>query len=268
MRRQHPHPKMDIPVSNEIWQQLLGASIDTGFAKEDWEIAAEAIGEWVRRHKPELLTMPLVHGYQWKSVFLPDGTVLRTVFGGKNHHCLVEGDWILYNGQAVSPSGFVNAVGGTRRNAWQCTWILLPDSKDWKRADTLRTRERPRRVRKPVRDMEPPAPLPAAASLPANVLPVPSSLSARSEYTADASEASPVQPAHHDRVPRTNPPAEQSNRRQSSGMTPSPAGFMCGPERRIAADDRMLALLRQELLPLLSRMSAYEGKITAHEPRA
>lgn len=155
MRRQHPNHRMDIPVSLEIWKQLVGASTDTGFAKEDWEIAEEAINEWMRRHNPDSISMPLVHGYQWKSVFLPDGTLLRTVFGGKNHHCLVEGDRILYNGQAISPSGFVNAVGGIRRNAWQCTWILFPDSKEWKLAGTLRSRERPRRTRKSAHAIEP-----------------------------------------------------------------------------------------------------------------
>ncbi|MES2319887.1 MAG: hypothetical protein V4631_20600 [Pseudomonadota bacterium] len=146
MRRQHPNHKMDIPVSLEVWQQLLGASINTGYEKEDWEIAAEAIDEWMRRHNPDAFPMPAVSGYQWKSQFLPDGTVLRTVFNGKNYHCLVEGDRILYNGKEVSPSGFVNAVGGIRRNAWRCTWILLPDAKDWKLADTLRARVRPPRV--------------------------------------------------------------------------------------------------------------------------
>jgi hypothetical protein len=154
MRRHHPTPRMEVPITLELWQQLLGASTDTAFAKEDWEIAAEAISDWMRRHKPDAIPMPLVHGYQWKSVFLPDGTLLRTVFGGQNYHCLVESDKILYNGRAVSPSGFVNAVGGIRRNAWRCTWILLPDSKEWKLADTLRGIERPRRARKSAQESQ------------------------------------------------------------------------------------------------------------------
>jgi hypothetical protein len=144
MRRQPPGSRMEIPIPMETWQQLLGISSNLGFEKEDWEIATEAIDEWMRRHKPDAISMPQVHGYQWKNVFLPNGTLLRTVFGAKNYHCLVEGDAILYNEQSVSPSGFVNAVGGIRRNAWQCTWILFPKSKDWQLADTLRTRKRPR----------------------------------------------------------------------------------------------------------------------------
>ncbi len=270
MHHQHPGRKMELPISMEVWQQLNGAALTTGFAKENWEIAEEAIGEWVRRHNPETISMPLVRGYQWKSVFLPDGTLLRTVFGGKNYHCLVEDDAILYNGQPVSPSGFVNAVGGIRRNAWLCTWILFPDSKDWKLADTLRARARPRLQRKTARDIEQAAaPLPAAVSEPINVPPVAAPHTAQSEYApAGAFEASHVQPVRNDRVPHINPHADHNNRRQSTGMTPSPAGFTCGTDRRMSADDRMMALLRQELLPLLYRMSAFEGKLTAHEPRA
>ncbi len=148
MRRKHPKHQMDIPISLEVYHQLLVASGNTGYEMEDWEIAAQAIDEWMRRHAPDTIPMPATKGYQWKHVFLPEGTLLRTVFGGKNHHCVVESDQIVFKGQAVSPSGFVNAVGGIRRNAWRCTWLLFPDAKEWKLADTLRTRERPRRERK------------------------------------------------------------------------------------------------------------------------
>ena len=148
MKRQHPDHRMDIPISLKVHQQLVGASCNTGFEKEDWEIAAEAIDEWMRRHSPNSLPMPATNGYQWKRLFLPNGTLLRTVFGGKNYHCIVEGDAIVYDGRPVSPSGFANEVGGTRRNAWKCIWILFPDTKDWRLADTLRTRERPHRTRR------------------------------------------------------------------------------------------------------------------------
>ena len=104
------------------------------------EIAAEAIDEWMRRHDPDAIPMPATKGYQRKSVFLADGTLLRTVFGGKNYQCLVVDDGISYNGQAVSPSAFVNVVGGIRRNTWRCTWILFPQASQWQLADTLRTR--------------------------------------------------------------------------------------------------------------------------------
>ena len=196
MRRPHPGQQMSMPISLAIYQQLLVASNRTCFEKEDWEIAAEAIDEWMRRHDPDAILMPATRGYQWKSLFLPDGTLLRTVFGGKNHHCLVENDQILYNGGPVSPSGFVNQVGGIRRNAWRCTWILLPDAKDWKLADTLRVRERPQRGHRPAGTLrQAPAPAPASASAPAPAPdPAPAPAPAPAPDPAPAS-ASPPAPA-------------------------------------------------------------------------
>jgi hypothetical protein len=91
--------------------------------------------------------MPVIAGYQWKSLFLPNGTLLRTVFNGKNFHCLVEDDRIHFNGQSVSPSGFANAVGGMRRNAWKVIWVLFPNTSEWKLAGTLRAGRNTQRPR-------------------------------------------------------------------------------------------------------------------------
>lgn len=145
MQREHPQPAMALPISVEIYQQLVSASLKTGFSQEIWEIGAVAIREWIARHDPDSIGMPSLSGYQWKSVFLPDGTLLRTIFNGKNFHCRVEGDTIIYNGQKISPCGFVNAVGGIRRNAWKSTWILFPNSSVWKLAESLRTKKKSRK---------------------------------------------------------------------------------------------------------------------------
>ncbi len=215
MRRQHPHPEADIPVSRRILNQLQGASIDTGFEKEEWEIAEMAIDEWVRRHDPDALSTPAASGYQWKGLFLPDGTVLRTVFAGKNSHCLVEGDRILFNGKPVSPSGFVNAVGGIRRNAWLCTWVLFPDTNHWALADTLRARRRPRPAQALKRANEP---IPDAP---------PSAVSAPPPDAAIGAPAAAKAP-----IVLASPPSD---------------------------DDRLEALFRQELLPLLYRLCTLDG---------
>ena len=249
MQRSPPNPRMDIPISMEIYHQLLGASSNTGYQKEHWEIAAEAIHEWVRRHDPDALSMPKATGYQWKRLFLPNGTLLRTVFGGKNHHCLIEGDHILYNGQAVSPSGFVNAVGGIRRNAWLCTWILFPDTKEWKLADTLRSRERPRRARKPALAREP---------VPAETEPIAHSTRESPRLQHESDEGS---------LGRTSSPAG-GDARQRTGLPLAPHHLVDGAERRISADGRMAALLRQELLPILLRLCSLEIPDASVDERA
>lgn len=144
MARPHPHPQMSLPISIDIHGKLCHAACRTGFEKEGWEIAAIAIYDWLARNAPDVMPLPSTQGYQWKQLFLPNGTVLRTVFGGKNFHCIVEGDKILYNGAAVSPSSFANAIGGVRRNAWRVIWVLFPGTTEWKLAGTLRKRPRPR----------------------------------------------------------------------------------------------------------------------------
>ena len=264
MRRQHPDHRMDIPVSLQVYHQLLGASAATDFAKEDWEIAAEAIDEWVRRHNPDALAAPAASGYQWKRLFLPDGTLLRTVFAGKNYHCLVEGDRILYEGKAVSPSCFVNAVGGMRRNAWLCTWILFPDTKEWKLADTLRARGRPRRAHKTAADHAPATQAatvrPAVNGAPVNDAPAP-----MDAPKASAPESPRCEHPMHDRrdrrerVPTTNPGGEDRRRHRCAGIPLSPPPCARGPDRRSNRDDEIAALLRQQLLPLLYEICAFDG---------
>lgn len=145
VEKPHPNPEMVLPISLDLYQQLMSASISSGFQKATWEIGAAAIREWIIRNNPESFAMPSTSGYQWKHLFLPNGTLLRTIFNGKNFHCLVEGDQVRYDGKIVSPSGFANAVGGVRRNAWQVIWILFPNSSSWKLAGALRTKKNSRR---------------------------------------------------------------------------------------------------------------------------
>jgi len=248
--RMHPKPEMSIPISLAVWHQLLGGSADAGWDKEAWEVAEEAINEWTRRHNPAALAASAMTGYQWKSQFLPHGTVLRTVFGGKNYHCLVEHNHILCNGQPVSPSGFVNAVGGIRRNAWRCTWILFPDSKEWKLADTLRPRSR--RARQAVAAVQQtPIAQPSAACAAVPIPPPASPSPAHMQPSANVSNATqpPPHPTH----------GEPHSNEHQAATTPPPRGYRCGTDRRNNGNDQMAALLRQELLPLLSRMCASPG---------
>jgi hypothetical protein len=262
MRRLHPHPRMDIPISLAAYQQLLVASAGTGHQKEDWEIAAEAIDEWMRRHAPDTIAMPATKGYQWKALFLPEGTLLRTVFGGKNHHCMVEGDAIVFNGQAVSPSAFVNAVGGIRRNAWRCTWILFPDTKEWKLADTLRTRVRPSRQRKHMDVARPaaagqsrlagtPSPVPPAADpTPAQAAPFASSV---------PEEPCPQTPSN-DQIKLPDSNSDNRSRHGRTDTSLSPPRCRRNTERRSGAAHWMPPTLREELHPLLYRICAFDGE--------
>ena len=261
MRRPHPDHRMDIPISLAVYHQLLSASADTCFQKEDWEIAAEAIDEWVRRHNPDLISLPATRGYQWKSLFLPDGTLLRTVFGAKNHHCVVENDRILYDGVAVSPSGFVNAVGGIRRNAWRSIWILLPEEKEWKLADTFRTRQRSPRQQtaRPVQRS-----LPVQAGAPRSPA-TPAPAGARPPHQGKGAEAGVsdeprAQQSSADKVGATSSTGGALNRGQCISPTPTPLPCPRGADRRVPAGRHRVPLLRARLLPLLKRLCGFSGE--------
>jgi hypothetical protein len=246
MRRSHPSPHSDVPVSPEISCKLFEASLHCSFVKEDWEIAEEAILEWMQRHDPATRTGPATSGYQWKKVFLPDGTVLRTIFGGTNHHCVVKGDAILYEGKPVSPSVFVNAVGGIRRNAWRCVWILFPDATYWALADSLRGTKTPRRARQP-RPAPPPSAPPAAPSSSA----VPPRGPSRAAQRAGATSAAMPAPDANAAAQRRPDALDRRIDRRSAGPRQGAA-----PASAPSADDALLALLRQQLLPLLCRRGA------------
>lgn len=90
-------------------------------------------------------------GYQWKEIFLPAGTTLRTTHDGITKFAYVRGDRILCEDKPVSPSQFVNG-GGTGRNAWRFVWIRFPGHEHWQPAARCREqRVRRNRSVQPVR---------------------------------------------------------------------------------------------------------------------
>ena len=49
-------------------------------------------------------------GYQWKTLFLPDSTLLRMTCGDETTYAQVVGDEIIFEGRAVSPRGMTLAI--------------------------------------------------------------------------------------------------------------------------------------------------------------
>jgi hypothetical protein len=43
-------------------------------------------------------------GYQWKSLFLPEGTVLRSWSYGEHNYAQVQGDHIVHKGRPLTPN--------------------------------------------------------------------------------------------------------------------------------------------------------------------
>ncbi|MHA4867942.1 hypothetical protein ACXZ1M_09585 [Duganella sp. PWIR1] len=81
-------------------------------------------------------------GYQWKQVFLPEGTRLRASFGRVQYFAVVQGSEIRCGEQSLSPSAFANLQGSGNRNAWKAVWLRFPGSEQWILADTCRAQQK------------------------------------------------------------------------------------------------------------------------------
>lgn len=78
------------------------------------------------------------NGYQWKELFLPEGSELRMHCDDEVHHARVSGDAIVYQGRPVSPRQFTLAIAGEGRNAWRDLSVRLPGAKQFQPAMLLR----------------------------------------------------------------------------------------------------------------------------------
>lgn len=94
------------------------------------EVLVLAVRNWLDAQKPSARP----RGYQWKELFLPDGTELRIRYMGMYYYASVEGDRILQGGVPVSPHEWVRSVTSTVRNAWRDIWLRRYPGECWTRA--------------------------------------------------------------------------------------------------------------------------------------
>ncbi|WP_342116841.1 hypothetical protein [Pseudoduganella sp. OTU4001] len=134
------HFLFSLPASFETYQAFGNFMYEHHINGEMYELVDHIINEWMAdfvSKKAEGAASTL-DGYQWKDVFLPAGTTLRNVYKRKSYLAHVEGRDLRYEGRSVSPAQFVNAVGGSFRNAWRTLWVRYPNDSDWIPALTLR----------------------------------------------------------------------------------------------------------------------------------
>lgn len=104
---------------------------------------AELVKRWLAVENERLALRrdgPALRGFQWKNLFLPDGTNLRTAYGEEVHFAKVRGDRIVAeDGVTLTPSQFANRRS-QGRNAWRFVWLRFPGNERWVRADDCRVR--------------------------------------------------------------------------------------------------------------------------------
>jgi len=125
------------PTTSAAVLRMLKASNDPRGLNAVVEQALQAWLQQAARNDPPA-AQAAARGYQWKSLFLPEGTCLRFTYRRSTYHAEVRGDQIIYQGEAYSPRQLLLHVTGTVRNAWRELWLRGPDDFRWHLADTRR----------------------------------------------------------------------------------------------------------------------------------
>jgi hypothetical protein len=117
--------------------------IDTRPGVKPAEFITGLVQRWLKLDQERLALrkngQPL-RGFQWKNVFLPDGTNLRTSYRNAVDFAKVVGDRIVAaDGASLTPSLFANTQA-KGRNAWRFVWLRFPGEDHWVLADQCRQR--------------------------------------------------------------------------------------------------------------------------------
>ena len=139
---------ISIHLPRPLLTELLDYLDHSDDAQDPSEAAVSALRAWLddkRRatQRPES-EQPLLRGYMWKSLFLPEGTQMRMFLRGDHDYAVVVGDRLMHRNRSVSPNQFANSFDGCVRNAWRDVSIRMPGEKTWKYADARRRELRQR----------------------------------------------------------------------------------------------------------------------------
>ncbi|WP_295999336.1 hypothetical protein [Rugamonas sp.] len=134
---------MSLQVDTDILLQLIEQLRRLGGAQDVSEAITAAIAFWLDQGTEDPPVRPVAEpayprGYQWKSLFLPEGTILRSWSYGEHNYACVEGDRIIHQGRAVSPNQFAQSFARSTRNAWSDLFVRRPGDKQFKLARHLR----------------------------------------------------------------------------------------------------------------------------------
>ena len=135
--------QISVPVPTQLFLELAEFIRSKGDARDPVAAVGDAIDYWMQNAewKPELLRQSVTRGYQWKSLFLPDGTELRMQYKGEYHYAKVEGDQLVYEGKPTTPGRLANTIADSSRNAWRDLWLKRPNDLEWRLADDLRVEQ-------------------------------------------------------------------------------------------------------------------------------
>lgn len=150
----HVHVPLDIALYNEFVLRTGNPTVDVSAYVKDALIdllkkepkgsvfwGLDSVGQAIREVEDENYKRcgDPSKGYQWQTLFLPNGSRLRMKYNGKDHYAEIQHQKIMYDGESHSPSGLAYKIANhTSRNAWRDLWVSSQFSTKWELADTLR----------------------------------------------------------------------------------------------------------------------------------
>jgi hypothetical protein len=162
------------------------------------EAITTAVEFWLNDLKqfPKTADPDGLRGYQWKCVFLPEGTVLRSWSYGEHNYACVEDDHIIHNGKVVTPNQFARAFARSNRNAWQDLYIRRPGDQQFKlacllRKEILREQAEARKARAQAAVTSPQSEPTTVPTITAETAPLPASAAVAAAPPAVARDPSP-----------------------------------------------------------------------------
>lgn len=156
---------MSLQIETEVLLRLISQLQIRGGAQDLSAAISSAIELWLREQaKLRKGCDPTnLRGYQWKTLFLPEGTELRSWSYGEYNYARVEGDEIIHKGKAVSPNQFAQSFARSTRNAWEDLRIKRPEDQQFKPACLLRKELAKPQAKTPMAPTEAPAVLSESA---------------------------------------------------------------------------------------------------------
>jgi hypothetical protein len=100
------------------------------------DAVVEAIRDWMHARQQR----PRGQGYQWKDVFLPDGTELMFRHQHEAYFAQVRDGYLMFDGQSTSPHAWLRELAGGKRNPWRDLYIRTSWRDAWVRAAQWRGR--------------------------------------------------------------------------------------------------------------------------------
>jgi len=129
-----------VQVDTDTMLRLISHLKVRGGAQDVAEAVDSALTLWLREQSqlPFNCDPASVRGYQWKSLFLPEGTEIRSWSYGEHNYARVVGDEIIHKGKSVTPNEFAQSFARSMRNAWMDLSVRRPQDQHFKMAHRLR----------------------------------------------------------------------------------------------------------------------------------